>query len=577
MAEAEGSTASPSRTPRRLLVVALLVLVVGALLAVVLLRPGEDAPPAELAFDADLCPTDPEGIAASATLVLDTGKPLGGAPSPSAVLRDVSLEMAPNTELHLYAVRENPNAPLTSLGRLCKPYDSSQLSVAMAKDQREASRDCDDLPAQLTPFVREAAQRFCVRRNELGARVDELAKGAPRRVVAASHLVDALLQARRSLVRRKAPRTLYVYSDMLQHADWYSHFDLDWTQWRTEYTARQDAAANGAMTAKILYLPRQDITEPLRPRRVHQEYWRAFFDGADVTFADYEPVPRYATLPLMDAAAAGLQEEGDPALDEERAKIEELRERLRAESAALAEQRQQSIAARETLANAEQALDAPADATQGAVDSPPEAPPNQAASQPNDVPPDLPTGDAAFSEGEPGAAPPAVGNDQANAQEAQDALPVAAPPPPQLAVGTGEPPPSLEVAAAFADDAPPCPATLGAPSQTSLAPGGYPGGERVNYGAGVLVFDYALDERGAIVDTGVAVRRDLSNMEMPEHFDALAADTIADMMAWQFDFADTDGNCSRAQRGTATFTYASRCVGAPRPSCRTVRTSVALR
>ena len=560
MAEAEGSTASPSRTPRGLLVVALLVLVVGALLAVFLLRPGEDAPAAELALDADLCPTDPEGIGASATLVLDTGKPLGGAPSPSAVLRDVSLEMAPNTELHLYAVRENPNAPLTSLGRLCKPYDSSQLSVAMAKDQREASRDCDDLPAQLTPFVREAAQRFCVRRNELGARVDELSKGAPR-VVAASHLVDALLQARRSLVRRKAPRTLYVYSDMLQHADWYSHFDLDWTQWRTEYTARQDAAANGAMTAKILYLPRQDITEPLRPRRVHQEYWRAFFNGADVTFTDYEPVPGYAWSPLMDAPASATQEGDDPSLDEERAKIEELRERLRAEAAALAEQRQQSIAARETLANAEQALDAPADATQDAVDS-------------NNVPPDSPTDDAS-SEGEPGATP-AVGNDQANAQEAQDALPVAAPPPPQLAVGTGEPPSSLEVAAAFADDAPPCPATLGAPSQTSLAPGGYPGGERVNYGAGVLVFDYALDERGAIVDTDVAVRRDLSNMEMPEHFDALAADTIADIVAWQFDFAEA-GNCSRAQRGTATFTYASRCVGAPRPSCRTVRTSVALR
>lgn len=559
MAEAEGSTAPPSRKPRGLLVVALLVLVVGALLAVFLLRPGEDAPPAELALDADLCPTDPEGIAASATLVLDTGKPLGGAPSPSAVLRDVSLEMAPNTELHLYAVRENPNAPLTSLGRLCKPYDSSQLSVAMAKDQREASRDCDDLPAQLTPFVREAAQRFCVRRNELGARVDELSKGAPR-VVAASHLVDALLQARRSLVRRKAPRTLYVYSDLLQHADWYSHFDLDWTQWRTEYTARQDAAANGAMTAKILYLPRQDLTEPLRPRRVHQEYWRAFFDGADVTFTDYEPVPGYAWSPLMDAPASGTREGDDPSLDEERAKIEELRERLRAEAAALAEQRQQSIAARETLANAEQALDAPADAIQGAVDS-------------NDVQPDSPAGDAS-SEDEPGTATPAAGNDQANVQEA---LPVAAPPPPQLAVGTGEPTPSLEVAAVFADDAPPCPATLGAPSQTTLAPGGYPGGERVNYGAGVLVFDYALDERGTIVDTDVAVRRDLSNMEMPEHFDALAADTIADMMAWQFDFADTDGDCSRAQRGTATFTYASRCVGAPRPSCRTVRTSVALR
>ena len=269
--------------------------------------------------------------------------------------------------------------------------------------------------------MREAAQRFCVRRTELGARVDELSKGAPR-VVAASHLVDALLQARRSLVRRKAPRTLYVYSDMLQHADWYSHFDLDWTQWRTEYTARQDAAANGAMTAKILYLPRQDLTEPLRPRRVHQEYWRAFFDGADVTFTDYEPVPGYAWSPLMDAPASATQEATT------RPSTRSARRSRNCASASEPKQprwpsnAKQSIAARETLANAEQALDAPADAAQGAVDSPPEAPPNQADAQPNDVPPDLPTGDAASSEGEPGAAPPA-GNDQANAQ---DALPVAA-------------------------------------------------------------------------------------------------------------------------------------------------------
>lgn len=564
MAEAD-STAPPSHTPRRILVVALLVLVVGAVLAVVLLRPQEDAAPAEVALDADLCPTDPERVAASATLVLDTGKPLVGAPSPSTVLRDVSLEMAPNTELHLYTVRANPNAPLTSLGRLCKPYDSRRLSVAAAKDQREDGRDCDDLPAQLTPFVREAAQRFCLRRTELGARVDELAKGAPRSV-AASHLVDALMQARRSLARRKAPRTLYVYSDMLQHADWYSHFDLDWTQWRTDYAARQDVApTRGSMAVEVLYLPRQDVTGPLRPRRVHQEFWRTFFDGAEASFTDYDAVPGYAWSPLMDAPGSDVAEEDDPALDEERARIEVLRERLRTEAAALAEQREQSIAAREQLANAEQALDAETVADQAvsedAAESPSAAPPDQAEPVP--------------SAGEPSAPPPAAGNDQASIEEVPDALPVA---PPQPAIGVDDPPsPTLELASAVADDSSPCPATLGAPSQASLAPGGYPGEERVNYGAGVLVFDYALDDGGAIVGTDVVLRRELSNSEMPEHFDALAADTIEQIRAWQFDFAETDGNCSRAQRGSATFTYASRCVGAPRPSCWTVRTSVALR
>ena len=568
MAEAD-STAPPSRAPKRILVVALLVLVVGALLAVVLLRRPEDAAPAEVALDADLCPTDPEGVAASATLVLDTGKPLVGAPSPSAVLRDVSLEMPPNTELHLYTVRANPNAPLTSLGRLCKPYDSRRLSVAAAKDQREDSRDCDDLPAQLTPFVREAAQRFCIRRNELGARVDELATGAPRRVVAASHLVDALMQAQRSLTRRKTPRTLYIYSDMLQHADWYSHFDLDWTQWRTEYTARQDAvpSAQGGMAVEVLYLPRQDITEPLRPRRVHQEFWRVFFDGAEVSFADYDPVPGYAWSPLMDAPASDQPEEDDPALDEERARIEELRERLRTEAAALAEQREQSIAAREHLANAEQALEAEPSAegaaSQDATPSPETALPDEA-------------DDSAPAASEPSAPPPAAGNEQASTQELPDALPVA--PPPQPAIDAVDPPPpTLELASAATDESAPCPATLGASSQATLTPGGYPGGERVNYGAGVLVFDYAMDNGGGIVGNDVALRRELSTSEMPEHFDALVADTIEQIMAWQFEFAETDGNCARAQRGSATFTYASRCVGAPRPSCWTVRTSVALR
>ena len=564
MAEAD-STAPPSRAPKRILVVALLVLVVGALLAVVLLRRPEDAAPTEVALDADLCPTDPEDVAASATLVLDTGKPLVGAPSPSAVLRDVSLEMPPNTELHLYTVRANPNAPLSSLGRLCKPYDSRQLSVAAAKDQREDSRDCDDLPAQLTPFVREAAQRFCLRRTELGARVDELAKGAPRSV-AASHLVDALMQARRSLARRKAPRTLYVYSDMLQHADWYSHFDLDWTQWLTGYTARQDAAplAQGSIAVEILYLPREIVTEPLLPRRVHQEFWRVFFDGAEVSFADYDAVPGYARPRLMETSAGESPEEEDPALDEERAKIEELRERFRTEMEALAEQRQQSIAAREQLENAEQALEAETDGpTPAGGDSPTQAEPDQAAA-------------AAPADSEPSAPPPAADNDQASTQEVPDPLPVAPPPQPVIDA-VDPPPPTLELASAAADDSLPCAATLGEPSQASLAPGGYPGGERVNYGAGVLVFDYAVNDAGGIVGSDVVLRRELSSSEMPEHFDALAADTIEQIRAWQFEFAETDGTCARAQRGSATFTYASRCVGAPRPSCWTVRTSVALR
>ena len=558
MVGSDGSTtqASGSGVGRLLLIAVPLLVVGGIVLAVVFMREGSSAPPEAIPLDADLCPVAPERIAASATVVLDTGKPIAGAPPPSSVLRDVSLELAANTELRVYALRADANAPLASLARLCKPYHGGDLSVAAAKDQRDANLDCDDLPAQLSPFLRDAAQRFCVRRNQLEARADELVRAA-RRTVTASHLFAALREAQRELAARREPQALYVYSDMLVHTEAYSHFDLEWTQWRTAQagaSAPEPSAAGMAVT--VFYLPREGITEPLRPRRVHQDYWRAFFSGAEVSFADYEPASGYLTLPLMRVAGAREQAEDDQALGEELARIEQLRTRIAEETAALAAQRQESAAVREQLTSdgnepGNAAADLPQDARQSAAGAEDEATANAA----NAPPEDSPSAGAATTEqaGAPSPLPESV----------PLALPVETPPPPDL---------ELTAADALA----PCAVELTPASLVLLAPEGYPGGERVNYGAGVVVVDYAVDEDGDTVDADVVLRSELSSSTMPEHFDALAADTLDQVRAWRFDFT-TSGNCGRPQRQTATFNYASRCVGAPRPSCRTVRTSVTRR
>lgn len=543
MVGTDGSTTQAGRGVGRLvLVIAALLAVGGVAIAFLAMRAGNGTAPESVALDDDLCPIAPQGIAASAAVVLDTAKPLAGAPAPSAVLREISLELAANTELLVYAVQAEANAPLASVGRLCKPYHGGDLSVAAAKDQRDANRDCDDLPAQLTPFLRDAAERFCVRRSALEAKVDARADAAPRRTVTASHLVDALGEAKRELAARPRPHAMYVYSDMLEHTRAYSHFDLAWTRWRADDAAPVTAAVPGAgLTATVFYLPREGITEPLRPRRVHQDYWRTFFAGVDVSFVDYPPAPGYGALPLMDVAATGAPTADDSALEEELERIKQLRERIAGETAALQAQREESIAAVAQLENAGRA--ALADQA-GDEDSPPEV---------------------------------AAADDEATDADVQPPRPTPAAAPLTLPIEVPQAPPGVDLAAATVEELAPCAVDLSPVSLAALAPEGYPGDQRVNYGEGVIVVDYLLGPGGDTIDAEVVLRPDLSSVSMQEHFDALAADTVEQVRGWQFDFAAATGNCARRQRQTATFNYASRCVGAPRPSCRTVRTSVTRR
>lgn len=331
---------------RRILAVALPMLVALGVAFVVL--NGEDAAKPDALVDEDLCAVGGGGLAASATLLLDLRKPLPGGFQPSVLLRRLSRDLAAGTELRAFALTGTPGSPRRFLARLCKPYEDSELSIESAKDQRQEQRDCDDLPAQLPPHLRTLAEGFCVRRAALANRMAGLARSASPPPVANAYLIEAIEEAKQEFRERPRPWSLYLFSDMLQHASWYSHLDLDWTEWRfadfqglrtARATPLPSAAVDAVLNVKVFYAPRQGLTDAPRAKRAHQAFWRAYFGAADLVFEEQPPQPAYAALPLMDALA-----------QREREETERLLAQLAERRAALEGQRQQGLAAQQERA-----------------------------------------------------------------------------------------------------------------------------------------------------------------------------------------------------------------------------------
>ena len=627
------------------------------------------APDRETALDDDLCPTEDGRIAGSATLLLDLRKPLREARPPETLLRGISQDMGADTELRVYALGADPSAPRQLLGRLCKPYDNADLAIETAKDQRQALRDCDDLPAQIPQRLREAASRFCAGRDVLQERIRRLSERSPFEPVSDAYLMEALTETRREFAGRPQPWKLYLHSDMLQHAPWYSQLDLDWTRWRSGYDALDDALppwnppGPAGLAVTIHYLPRQNSTEPTRPRRLHQEFWRHWLQGADLAFRDEPPLPAYPFLPLMDLSSKEQEEAPGPSpLDSERQKTEQLlermaqaREELEAQQAREAQDEQARRQQEQELQRLERELQAmrerqspPAEAavapeppsTLAADAAEPDASRPAPANEPQrqiaaeNASPTEPT--SALEE-----APEAIASELATVDEVPSARPQVAAEPdagqpapapePQRQIAAedaspAEPPSALEDAPeadaselAAAEEAPsarpqvaaepdlsrPAPASepqpqIVAEAQASAADSGdsglapcavrlqpqflaeleandYPDGQRVHYGAGMLVVQYALDETGATLDDQVSVRPESADGFQPQDFQALARDTLEQVRSWAFDFEPPDGGaCAKGGPRMATFDYRSKCVGAPVPSCRTVRANVAL-
>lgn len=295
-------------------------------------------------LDDDLCPP-PEEITASASFLVDLRKPLD--PSrralPGALLRDWSLSLDAGTELRVFAVAARGDAPREQLGRVCKPYANADLAVGQAKDQRAEVRDCDDVPAQASPAVRAAANRFCAVRLRIVERVDALA-GESTGVVRNAHLIEALESTVLELEERPAPHLLRVFSDMLHHARWYSHFDLGWQWWRFEDFATLREQRRGAfgprplvpdIQVSLLYFERLGLTDQPQPKRALRRFWRDYFDPVEPSFVEQPAMAGYTAEPLM-----GLQTETDQALfvlAQERTRLEAERQRQAAEARRLAD------------------------------------------------------------------------------------------------------------------------------------------------------------------------------------------------------------------------------------------------
>ena len=512
--------------------------------------------------DLDLCPAEP---AHPAVLLVDLQKPLQPARF-ATLLRDVSVDLAAETELRVYALTSDANPPRQLLGRICKPYDNADLEVDTAKDAPPGQRDCDRLPAQLPPDVRQTATRFCALRRGLQRRIERLAAFREGAAVVNAHLIEAADASVYELAGQAGERRLYVFSDMLQHAGWYSHLDLEWSAWQFERFASLRRARGpkpgpeslAGLRVRVLYVPRVGLTDLRRPRVAHQNFWRAYFGAAEVEFHAREPSPAYTALPAMPAMADRLSiaREERTALESQRRDLERQLARIAREAGEIEAERLAQArltegheAAREELRQQEATLRRELERLREA-----------AARRPAPATAELPVADPA-----PVLAADAADEEPAAAAEAAAQLPDES----RGRVGRGARPTRTVTAAN-------CRMELHPRFAEQLPIERYAGDRRVNYGTGTIVVRFAIDAGGATVDDEVAPVAGRSTAEEAEHFDALAGDAVGTVRDWVFAVEAPDGrNCGR-QEGAATFVYGQRCMGVPVPSCRTVRTRVSL-
>ena len=290
--------------------------------------------------------------------LLDLQKPLapGHATLPGRLLRDVTLDLAAHTELEVFTLTDYAEAPRMLLGRLCKPYGNADLAVGTAKDQGEATRDCDDLPAQIPATVRESAERFCAEREALVGRIDALVRASRSGLVRNAYLVEALEETARDFDRLPGAKSLYVFSDMMQHARWFSHLDTGSGGWDFEaFAARREerGALAGAGPApgpdwntRIYYLHRRDVTERPEAKQAHRQFWERYFNerglaGAQLAasrlhFEEQAPVLDYEADSLMAVPTqAELVAQERERVRYERMALERMRDELESSRAAL--------------------------------------------------------------------------------------------------------------------------------------------------------------------------------------------------------------------------------------------------
>ncbi len=552
-----------------LIIVPPLVLLVGVAMLLIT-QPEEPA----IALDADLCPLD-DAAMSGAALLLDLRKPLGDDAGAlvSNVLRDVTRRLARHTELRVFALTSNAGAPRLPVRRFCKPYGNEDISPGSAKDGPEA-RDCDNLPAQLTAQTAQNATRFCALRDEVGMEIQRLVDRPLAIPVPNAYLVEAIEETSLAFAEDPGVRSLYVFSDMLQHSSWFSHAELGSQRWGFNdfiHVREMEEASVGPrppplddVPVTVYYLPRQGVTDAPRPRMNHMAFWRQYFTdalGTEPTFEELATLPDYPVEPLLNTLTEAEQlvqerrrlEAESKRLERATAEYEAAQERARAEQARRAKEAEEE-AARQAAEAARRAAAAEAERAaarqqqeeqeEAAQEQPAAAAPSPAVAQAEDPPA------AAQEPLEAAAEPPAAAVEPASeVAPALAATEPAAPP---------SPPPNLPEPPATASaqtETSYCTANLRERFQNSNA---YPiQNRRLNLGAADIAVEFVVDDQGETVDDSVRVIEQSSTATRPSYFDAFADEAVKVVREWVFDFDAAADACTRTQtvRARVKFTY----------------------
>ena len=557
-----------------------------------------ERPTTTLPRDADLCPAA-GAIAGRTAMLLDLRKPLSerGRALLGEALRQVASELAANGELRVFALSGTDAAPRQRIDRLCRPYDESALVQDGAVAPSQAN-PCDGLPADLPD--RDAALRFCARLDSLAARIDGMAQLPPSPVPNA-FLVEAIEETSLEFGDALGRKSLVVFSDMVQHAPWYSQAQgaatfgfADFDQLRTQQSARigQRPPPLPDVDVTIFYLPRVGLTESPQERRGHKRFWQEYVADAFRTAPVINELP---AMPRYEIASFSGQATNDglaaaQRLQQEREEAERLLEQVVRERAALEEAQRTAAVPTPTPVVAQVGLP-----LQQAAEQEPSAGEREGLAprmeEPSAGEREGPALADASADEEPASGPtavslaasaPATGSEQDASSseeivesEAGDESPSAlalesssdtAPPSgPAAASPTAPPLPSLEDPPlqedlASLDAAPsnaPCPLQL-KPRFQGVVPEfpRLPSPTAARLAAATIAVRYVVNEQGATVDSAVSIVESASTASPPVFLPQFADSARELVERWEFEFLPTaDLSCAKQQELTTAFKF----------------------
>ena len=536
-----------------------------------------ERPSPTLPRDADLCPAA-GAIAGRTAMLLDLRKPLSerGRALLGEALRQVASELAANGELRVFALSGTDAAPRQRIDRLCRPYGESALAQDGAVAPPQAA-PCDGLPADLPE--RDAALRFCARLDSLAARIDGMAQLPPSPVPNA-FLVEAIEETSLEFGDALGRKSLVVFSDMVQHAPWYSQAEgaatfgfADFDQLRTQQSARigQRPPPLPDVDVTIFYLPRIGMTESPQERRGHKRFWQEYVADAFRTapvIDELPAMPRYEVVSFGAQSANGSLDTAQR-LQQEREEAERLLEQVVRERAALEEA--QRTAAAPVTAQVGLPLQQAAEQEPSAGEREGLAPRME---EPSAGEREIAlAADAPATGSEQDASPSSEGiiesgasDEMPSALAAESSSDTAPPSAPAATLPTAPPLPSLEEPLPLQEDlasldaAPstaPCPLQL-KPRFQGVVPEfpRLPSRTAARLAAATIAVRYVVDEQGATVDSAVSIVEAESTANPPAFLSQFADSARELVERWEFEFLPTaDLSCARQQELTTAFKF----------------------